>query len=93
VLLDGLVSIEEADERFGLGIEEPFYETVGGYVFGQLGRAAVVGDDVATPSGRHLKVTELDGLRVAHVVLLPSGANPEGPDGAPATAGFDGARD
>ncbi|HEU5330649.1 MAG: hemolysin family protein [Thermomicrobiales bacterium] len=93
VLLDGLVAIEEADERFGLGIEEPFYETVGGYVFGQLGRAAVVGDEVATPSGRQLRVTELDGLRVARVLLLPPGENQAGQDGAPAAAGLDGTRD
>lgn len=70
-LMDGLMAVEEVDERFQLGIEEPFYDTVGGYVFGQLGRAAIVGDAVTAPSGRLLRVAELDGLRVARVLLLP----------------------
>lgn len=70
-LVDGLMAVEEVDERFGLKIEEPFYETLGGYVFGQLGRAAIIGDEVAAPSGRRLRVVELDGLRVARLLLLP----------------------
>jgi CBS domain containing-hemolysin-like protein len=70
-LVDGLMAVEEVDERFDLQIEEPFYETLGGYVFGQLGRAAVIGDEVAVPSGRLLRVVELDGLRVARLLLLP----------------------
>ncbi|MFN8511779.1 MAG: hemolysin family protein [Thermomicrobiales bacterium] len=70
-LVDGLMAVEEVDERFALGIEEPFYDTIGGYVFGQLGRAAAVGDEVQAPSGRWLRVAELDGLRVARVSILP----------------------
>ena len=70
-LVNGLMSVEEVDERFDLQIEEPFYETLGGYVFGQLGRAAIIGDEVAVPSGRALRVVELDGLRVARLLLLP----------------------
>jgi putative hemolysin len=70
--LDGLLPIEEVNERFALGIEEPFYDTLGGYIFGQLGRAPVVGDEVALPDGRRLRVEELDGLRVSRVLLLPA---------------------
>ena len=70
--LDGLLPIEEVNERFRLGIEEPFYDTLGGYIFGQLGRAPVVGDEVALPDGRRLRVEELDGLRVSRVLLLPA---------------------
>jgi len=75
-LIDGLMSVEEVDERFNLGVEEPFYETLGGYVFGQIGRAASIGDEITAPSGRCLRVTELDGLRVARVLLLAP-ARPE----------------
>lgn len=70
-LVNGLMAVEEVDERFDLKIEEPFYETLGGYVFGQLGRAAIVGDEVVAPSGHRLRVVELDGLRVARLLLLP----------------------
>lgn len=73
-LVDGLMAVEEVDERFDLGIEEPFYDTLGGYVFGQLGRAATLGDEVQAPSGRWLRVAELDGLRVARVLILPLNA-------------------
>lgn len=70
-LVDGLMAVDEVGERFFLGIEEPFYDTLGGYVFGQLGRAATIGDEVQAPSGRWLRVAELDGLRVARVLVLP----------------------
>jgi putative hemolysin len=70
-LVDGLMAVEEVDDRFALGIEEPFYDTIGGYVFGQLGRAAVIGDEIQAPTGRWLRVAELDGLRVARVLILP----------------------
>ncbi len=81
-LVDGLMAVEEVDERFALGIEEPFYDTIGGYIFGQLGRAASVGDEVQAPSGRWLRVAELDGLRVARVLILPLHVAEPAADGA-----------
>jgi putative hemolysin len=81
-LVDGLMAVEEVDDRFALGIEEPFYDTIGGYVFGQLGRAAAVDDEVQAPSGRWLRVAELDGLRVARVSILPLHAAEPVADGA-----------
>lgn len=73
VMLDGLMSIEEVAERFDLDVVEPFYETLGGYIFGQMGREVVVDDELALPDGRRLRVVELDGLRVARVQMLPPG--------------------
>ncbi|HEX5504994.1 MAG TPA: hemolysin family protein [Thermomicrobiales bacterium] len=70
--LDGLLPIEEVNERFALGIDEPFYDTLGGYVFGQLGRVVVPGDEVPLPDGRTLRVQELDGLRVSRLLLVPA---------------------
>lgn len=70
--LDGLLAIDELDTRFALGVEEPFYDTLGGYIFGQLQRAPRVGDSVPVADGRELRVAELDGLRVARVVLVPA---------------------
>jgi CBS domain containing-hemolysin-like protein len=74
--LDGLTTLVEAKEYFDLDLdgEEMGVETVGGYVFNRLGRPAVIGDEVATPSGRVLRVEELDGLRVAGLRVLPPGA-------------------
>ena len=84
-LIDGLMSVEEVDERFDLGVEEPFYETLGGYVFGQLGRAASIGDEIVSPKGQCLRVTELDGLRVARVLLLGPPTEEAIADHVPAT--------
>ena len=74
-VLDGLTTLVEAREYFGLDLEqeELDVDTVGGYVFGVLGRPAAIGDEVAAPSGETLRVEELDGLRVARVRVLPAG--------------------
>jgi putative hemolysin len=74
LVLDGLTTLGEAKDLYGLDLRSEDFdvETVGGYVFSTLGRPAVVGDEVAAPGGRTLRVEELDGLRVARVRLLPS---------------------
>ncbi|MCC7025275.1 MAG: HlyC/CorC family transporter [Thermomicrobiales bacterium] len=70
--LDGLTTIREAKEFYDLELgEDHDVETVGGYVFGQLGRPAVIGDEVLAPNGEVLRAEELDGLRVARVRVIP----------------------
>ena len=71
--LDGLTTLVETKEFYGLDLEDEDLdvETVGGYVFSRLGRPAVVGDEVVAPDGRVLRVEELDGLRVARIRVLP----------------------
>jgi CBS domain containing-hemolysin-like protein len=66
--IDGLVLVTDANAQFDLRIDEDTYTTVGGYVLGRLGRRARVGDTIDV-SGRQLRVTALDGLRVAKVWL------------------------
>ena len=77
-VLDGLTTLVEAKEYFDLDLEdeELDVDTVGGYVFSRLGRPGVIGDEVAVPDGRVLRIEELDGLRIARIrVLLRSGAH------------------
>jgi CBS domain containing-hemolysin-like protein len=85
LVLDGLTTLVEAKEYFDLDLEETLeVETVGGWVFGVLGRPAVVGDEVTAPDGRAIRVEELDGLRVARVRVLPArGERTERRDGDP----------
>jgi len=73
-ILDGLTTLVEAKEYFELDLDESLYdvETVGGWVFGVLGRPAEIGDEVVVPDGRTLRVDEMDGLRVARVRVLPA---------------------
>src|SRR5262245_48336364 len=66
--IDGLALVTDVNEQFGLHIDEETYNTVGGFVLGRLGRDARVGD-VIQMEGRRMKVTALDGLRVAKVWL------------------------
>jgi putative hemolysin len=71
-LIDGLVSIDDANEVLGLGIESEA-DTVGGYVFEVLGRKPEVGDEIRS-DGHVMRVEELDGLRIARVRVLPQGS-------------------
>ena len=70
--LDGLTTLMEAKEFYGLDLEDVDVETVGGFVFSALGRPAVVGDEVVTEDGQVLRVEEIDGLRVARVWVGPA---------------------
>jgi putative hemolysin len=81
VALDGLLPLEDVNERLGLELEDPHYATLGGYVFGRLGRMPHVGDEVILPAGQRLRVDALDGARVARVVLTPPEAANERQEG------------
>jgi CBS domain containing-hemolysin-like protein len=68
ILLDGLIQVEEVNDHLGLDLKEPYYDTIGGYVMGKLGRIPQLNDQVEA-DGVRLKVVEMDGLRVARVSL------------------------
>jgi CBS domain containing-hemolysin-like protein len=63
MIVPGGTNIGELNERFGLNVPEEAYTTVGGYVFGLLGRLPVVGDRV-TSGGAIFGVREMHGRRV-----------------------------
>ena len=65
--MDGLTTIEEANRALGSGFESEDFSTVGGLVFGHLGRAPKAGDEIRV-AGHLLTVEEVDGSRVARVV-------------------------
>ena len=70
VLINGLMTIGDVNEAFGLSLEDPNYDTIGGFVMGQLGRIPVVGDCVELKAqGVVLCVEEMDKLRVAQLRL------------------------
>ena len=82
-LVDGLALTTDVNAEFGLHIDEDEYTTVGGFVLGQLGRRARIGDRVEA-EGWSFRVEALDGLRVARVLLsaLPRPAGPPPGDSA-----------
>ncbi|HEX6309953.1 MAG TPA: hemolysin family protein [Longimicrobiales bacterium] len=70
VLIDGGASIFDVNERFGLALPEQDYDTIGGYVFGELGRVPVAGDVVLLDGAAELRVDEVEERRVTRVRLV-----------------------
>ncbi|MFN2520435.1 MAG: hemolysin family protein [Candidatus Limnocylindria bacterium] len=65
-IIDGLTSLADLRDHLGLELEDEPYDTVGGMVFGRLGRVALVAD-VVDVEGFRFQVTAVDGRRVAQV--------------------------
>ncbi|HVR88663.1 MAG TPA: hemolysin family protein [Candidatus Limnocylindria bacterium] len=65
-LINGLLTLADARDRLGLQLPDEPYDTVGGMVFGRLGRVAAVGDSVDV-EGYRFTVTAVDARRVAQV--------------------------
>jgi putative hemolysin len=63
VRIDGTFPIDDFNEQFETEIEGEDYHTMAGYVFGALGRAPEVGDEVST-DGILLRVFEIEGSRI-----------------------------
>ena len=68
-VVDGLTSLDAVRERLQLELPDEPYDTVGGMVFGRLGRLATVGD-VVEVEGYRFQVTGVDGRRVAQVRVV-----------------------
>ncbi|MCL2316019.1 MAG: hemolysin family protein [Actinomycetia bacterium] len=93
--LDGLLTVPEFAERTGYALPDGPYDTLGGFLMAQLGRLPEQNDEVcatlmpaegaagdAAPAERRvwrLRVTEMDGRRIAWVRAVPD----EAPSGMP----------
>jgi CBS domain containing-hemolysin-like protein len=76
VLIEGLTLIEVVNQQLGLNLQDPHYDTVAGYVLGRLGRIPRL-NDVVESDGVHMRVEEMDGLRIAKLSL--DGVEPSPP--------------
>ncbi len=63
IRIDGTYTIDDFNEEFATNLEQEDFHTVAGLVFGELGRAAEVGDSV-TVDGLQLTVLEVEGSRI-----------------------------
>jgi CBS domain containing-hemolysin-like protein len=63
-ILPGAATLEEVSEKCGVALESEDYSTLGGFLFGALGRLPKVGDRVAVRGGA-FEITAMDGRRVA----------------------------
>ncbi|MBW3628625.1 MAG: hemolysin family protein [Gemmatimonadetes bacterium] len=72
VLIDGGAALSEVNERFELELPEEDFDTLGGYIFGMLGRVPVPGDEVGplgNGRGIMLHVEEIEDRRITRVRL------------------------
>jgi magnesium and cobalt exporter, CNNM family len=63
VRIDGTFPIDDFNEQFGRALPIEDYHTIGGFVFGLLGRAPEPDDEVAA-DGCRFKVLEVEGSRI-----------------------------
>jgi CBS domain containing-hemolysin-like protein len=62
-MVPGSTHIGELNEHFGLTVPDEDYHTIGGYVFGVLGRLPIIGDRVIA-GGAIFTVREMEGRRI-----------------------------
>jgi putative hemolysin len=63
IRIDGTFPIDDFNEQFDTEIGVEDYHTMAGMVFGEIGRAPEVGDEVMT-DGLVLRVVEIEGSRI-----------------------------
>lgn len=59
----GTFPIDDFNEQFSLSLPQNGYQTIGGFVFGRLGRQPAAGDEVAA-EGASFRVLEVTGARI-----------------------------
>jgi CBS domain containing-hemolysin-like protein len=69
-LIAGQAPIWQVNEKLGLDLSEDEHDTIGGFVFGRLGRIPREGDEVPVRGG-NLRVASMSGRRVARVAYVP----------------------
>ena len=84
IRIDGTFTIDDFNEEFGTELEQEDFHTMAGLVFGELGRAAEVGDAVHV-DGLKLTVLEVDGTRIMKIEV-EFGVEGEAPTDEPAAA-------
>jgi magnesium and cobalt exporter, CNNM family len=68
VLVPGATHITAVNEQYGLSVPDEDYTTIGGYVFGALGRLPTIGDRVSV-DGAAFTVRKMDGRRIDVLAL------------------------
>jgi CBS domain containing-hemolysin-like protein len=68
IRIDGTFTIDDFNERFKCDLPDEDYHTVGGFVFGLLGRTAEPGDEVSH-DGLNFRVDEVDGQRIRRLTV------------------------
>jgi magnesium and cobalt exporter, CNNM family len=84
IRIDGTYTIDDFNEEFDTELEQEDFNTMAGLVFGELGRAPEVGDEVRADR-LVLRVVEIDGSRIMKLEV-EFGVDDETPTDEPAAA-------
>jgi len=68
VRVEGTFGIDDFNEQFGVELPAEDYHTIGGFVFGELGRPAEPGDEV-THDGIVFRVDSVEGQRIERLTV------------------------
>jgi magnesium and cobalt exporter, CNNM family len=68
IRIDGTFPIDDFNEQFGTELPVEDYHSMGGFVFGLLGRAPELGDTVEY-DGMHFQVVEVEGSRITRLAV------------------------
>jgi putative hemolysin len=68
IRIDGTFPIDDFNERFGTALPVEDYHTIGGFVFGLLGRAPAEGDSIEH-DGLRFDVVEIEGSRIDRLAV------------------------
>jgi CBS domain containing-hemolysin-like protein len=77
-LLPGSTPVVEFNKRYGVALDADEYATLGGFLFGELGRLPVVGETVEA-GGRVFEIVQMSANRVVQVRMRPAATTDEGP--------------
>jgi CBS domain containing-hemolysin-like protein len=79
MLLDAKLTLYEANDKLDLGIDDTEFNTLGGHVFGALGREPSPGDEVKTENYT-LRIEESDRHRIIKLRLIRHPKSTDGTD-------------
>jgi CBS domain containing-hemolysin-like protein len=68
VIVAGSTHVGELNDQYGLTVPDDDYTTIGGFIFGALGRVPAIGDRVSA-GGATFTVREMDGRRVESLAI------------------------
>ena len=69
-IVDARLHVDEANEDLPLEIPSGEFDTIGGFLFDQIGHLPVIGDE-AIFEGHIYKVKEMDGHRISRIEIVP----------------------
>ena len=68
ILIDGLTLIETVNEELNLKLEDPYYDTIAGYLLGKLDRIPQLHDTIED-DGIRMEIVEMDGMRISRIKM------------------------